>query len=145
MAQPDEGRMQPPSMHPRAPKSTTKASIESMYKPFVGLGLHGQQYALKVAIFLLFAVLPFTLPMYWPNQLVPSLQTYIPPHLQQWFLRFKQTKSSGEEDIRLSPEAVLKACPMHQYTTSIISLSPLVVYISNFTSLPEAEELIDIG
>lgn len=50
-----------------------------------------------------------------------------------------------QEDTGLRSEAVLKACPTHQYTSSIISVSPLVIYIDDFTSSQEAEELINIG
>ncbi|KAJ4372464.1 hypothetical protein N0V83_004238 [Neocucurbitaria cava] len=34
---------------------------------------------------------------------------------------------------------------MHQYTSEIISLDPLVIYINNFTSSQEAEEFINLG
>ncbi|KAF2653345.1 hypothetical protein K491DRAFT_579128, partial [Lophiostoma macrostomum CBS 122681] len=33
----------------------------------------------------------------------------------------------------------------HRYTTEIVSLDPLVIYINNFTSLRDAEELIKAG
>jgi prolyl 4-hydroxylase len=45
----------------------------------------------------------------------------------------------------LTEEEILAACPSHTYTTQIISLDPLVIYINNFTSLHEASSLIDIG
>ncbi|KAF1840398.1 uncharacterized protein K460DRAFT_389938 [Cucurbitaria berberidis CBS 394.84] len=46
---------------------------------------------------------------------------------------------------QLSPDELLRACEKHQYTSEIISLDPLVLYINNFTSSQEAEELIILG
>jgi hypothetical protein len=48
-------------------------------------------------------------------------------------------------DQKLSPADLIKACEKHQYTTEIISLDPLLIYINNFTSAQEAEGLINIG
>lgn len=48
-------------------------------------------------------------------------------------------------DDRLSLDQLLKACKEHRYTSEIISLDPLVIYINNFTSKQEAEQLINIG
>ncbi|KAF2464088.1 uncharacterized protein BDR25DRAFT_243513, partial [Lindgomyces ingoldianus] len=36
-------------------------------------------------------------------------------------------------------------CEAHKYTTEIVSLDPLVIYINNFTSTQEAENLIKAG
>ncbi|KAF2869459.1 hypothetical protein BDV95DRAFT_449150, partial [Massariosphaeria phaeospora] len=36
-------------------------------------------------------------------------------------------------------------CEAHKYTSEIVSLDPLVIYINNFTSPAEAQELINIG
>jgi prolyl 4-hydroxylase len=35
-------------------------------------------------------------------------------------------------DQKLSPADLLKACEKHQYTTEIISLDPLLIYLNNF-------------
>ncbi|KAF2636169.1 hypothetical protein P280DRAFT_410092, partial [Massarina eburnea CBS 473.64] len=37
------------------------------------------------------------------------------------------------------------ACRTHKYSTEIVSLDPLVIYINNFTSFAEAEALIKLG
>ncbi|KAK3939290.1 hypothetical protein QBC46DRAFT_438249 [Diplogelasinospora grovesii] len=36
-------------------------------------------------------------------------------------------------------------CPPHEYTTTLISLDPLVIYIQNFVSAEESAEIIRIG
>ncbi|KAF1837510.1 hypothetical protein BDW02DRAFT_518833 [Decorospora gaudefroyi] len=47
--------------------------------------------------------------------------------------------------VHVRPADLLEACKTHQYTTEIISVDPLVIYINNFTSAQEAEELIHLG
>lgn len=47
----------------------------------------------------------------------------------------------------MDPEdpALLETCRTHTYTSEIISLSPLLIYINNFTTVSEAEALITLG
>ncbi|KAH8732973.1 hypothetical protein GQ44DRAFT_13962 [Phaeosphaeriaceae sp. PMI808] len=104
--------------------------------------------ALSIAAFLLFILVPLTIPIYWSDhfqQLQLILQTHLPNQLQIWLPRLQQGVVVENEHIKLSPEDLLTACEVHQYTSEIISLDPLVVYINNFTSSLEAEELINIG
>ncbi|KAF2442115.1 hypothetical protein P171DRAFT_61539 [Karstenula rhodostoma CBS 690.94] len=44
-----------------------------------------------------------------------------------------------------SSPSLLAACRAHTYTTQIVSLDPLLIYINNFTSAAEAEALIELG
>jgi prolyl 4-hydroxylase len=98
----------------------------------------------KIAVIFLFALVPLALPLYWTDRLVPLLQVYIPQQLQKWLSEtLKDSRNFPLES--LSPEDILRACSTHQYTSQIISLDPLVIYINNFTSILEAEELINIG
>ncbi|KAI4673213.1 uncharacterized protein J4E88_008825 [Alternaria novae-zelandiae] len=69
---------------------------------------------------------------YLPGQLL----TYLPPSV------WEGTANSKEPQ---GPKNLLIACADHQYTTEIISLDPLVIYINNFTSAREAEGLITLG
>ena len=76
--------------------------------------------------------------------LLPVLHAYLPTLLQLYLpISAWETNSYPEEP--LSGENLLKACADHQYTTEIISLDPLLIYINNFTSAREAEELIKLG
>jgi hypothetical protein len=68
----------------------------------------------------------------------PALQSYLPPVVQD-------IKSTSDTKKQLKPEDLLKACSTHQYTTEIISTDPMLIYINNFTSAQEAEELINLG
>jgi prolyl 4-hydroxylase len=98
----------------------------------------------KIAVILLFALVPFALPLYWAGRLGPSLQPYIPQQLLGWLAEtLEDSITKGE--IRMSPEKIVSACSTHQYTSQIISLDPLVIYINDFTSVLEAGELINIG
>ncbi|KAH7408146.1 hypothetical protein DE146DRAFT_776450 [Phaeosphaeria sp. MPI-PUGE-AT-0046c] len=94
---------------------------------------------LKVLPILIFALVPCALPLYWSS---PSLQAFLPSLIQQWIPSPSKTQDEG---VALSSERILAACPAHKYTSEIISLDPLVIYINNFTSAAEASELISIG
>jgi prolyl 4-hydroxylase len=75
--------------------------------------------------------------MHWSEHLISQLDAWLKPAHEQATLL--------EAEAQLTPEALVEACKAHQYTSEIISLDPLVIYINNFTSAPEAEELINIG
>ncbi|KAJ4345558.1 uncharacterized protein N0V89_011691 [Didymosphaeria variabile] len=51
------------------------------------------------------------------------------------------------QDVPIDPSSplLLDACRTHSYTTQIVSLDPLMLYINNFTSAAEAEALIKLG
>lgn len=87
--------------------------------------------------------------MYWSSHLqqwlLPALQPYIPSQLQSYLPATQGLSSVANVDVDLTSEDLLKVCERHQYTSEIISLDPLVIYINNFTSTQEAEELINIG
>ena len=85
--------------------------------------------------------MPLALPLYRSGQLQP----YLPRQLQTWLSDAAKGAPVTNSDAPLSPQQLLDACDAHQYSTEIISLDPLVVYINNFTSHQEAEELINIG
>jgi prolyl 4-hydroxylase len=82
--------------------------------------------------------------LYWAGRLRPSLQSYIPQQFRGWLPEALEGNIT-KEAVQISPEDLVSACSTHQYTSQIISLDPLVIYINNFTSIPEAEELITIG
>lgn len=44
-----------------------------------------------------------------------------------------------------SPQTTDKTCPKHTYTTHLISLDPLLIYIPNFVSQSESQSLIDLS
>jgi prolyl 4-hydroxylase len=88
--------------------------------------------------------MPLVLPLYWAGRLRPSLQSYIPQQFRGWLPEALEGNIT-KENFQISPEDLVSACSTHQYTSQIISLDPLVIYINNFTSIPEAEELITIG
>jgi prolyl 4-hydroxylase len=96
----------------------------------------------KIAAILLFVLVPLVLPLYWAGRL--RLQSYIPHQLRRW-LPEALGANITKETVQISPGDLVSACSTHQYTSQIISLDPLVIYINNFTSIPEAEELITIG
>ena len=78
------------------------------------------------------------------------LMALLPGHVQQLLpARFQAYLSTT-----LKPEAaglsttsdeLPLTCESHKYTSEIVSLDPLVIYINNFTSYEEAEQLIKVG
>ncbi|KAI4907451.1 hypothetical protein J4E90_009480 [Alternaria incomplexa] len=78
--------------------------------------------------------------------LLPVLHAYLPKQLQSYLptSAWEATATSQSQE-RQSLDSLVKACTKHQYTTEIISLDPLLIYINNFTSAREAEELIHLG
>ncbi|KAF2030066.1 hypothetical protein EK21DRAFT_112359 [Setomelanomma holmii] len=94
--------------------------------------------AIKILSILLFlAVIPLALSIHWSESLLNQLDRWLRPG-------HNANPRIGEEN-QLDPRALLDVCRTHQYTSEIISLDPLVIYINNFTSAQEAEELITIG
>ncbi|KAF2281291.1 uncharacterized protein EI97DRAFT_463647 [Westerdykella ornata] len=89
---------------------------------------------------LLFA-LPLALPVV---MLQSSIQHLLPVRLQTYFSS-SHLQTSEQAQATPSNQSLLEACYTHTYTTEIVSLDPLVIYINNFTSAAEAEELINIG
>lgn len=85
-----------------------------------------------------FFILPLLLPTIWSGQ----LQQYLPPQLRTYFAPAKGAK---ETIVAPSEPSLLESCKTHSYTTEIVSLDPLVIYINNFTSPAEAEALIKLG
>lgn len=89
----------------------------------------------KVFVF----AIPFLLPAAFfsgrVQQLLPTpLQSYLFP-----------LKNSYSPPIYASQQSVPETCDTHKYSTEIVSLDPLVIYINNFTSAQEAEDLITLG
>ncbi|KAI4661544.1 uncharacterized protein J4E78_004333 [Alternaria triticimaculans] len=76
--------------------------------------------------------------------LLPVLHAYLPKQLQSYLLLSAREATPYSQE-PLSLKSLVKACADHQYTTEIISLDPLLIYINNFTSAREAEQLISLG
>ncbi|KAF2118297.1 hypothetical protein BDV96DRAFT_381915 [Lophiotrema nucula] len=97
--------------------------------------LHSQKSMMPKALLL---ALPLAIPVaLFSTQILPSLfQTY----LSQQPLVAEPTIATPEKE-----EWSLEACEAHKYTSEIVSLDPLVIYINNFTSFQEAEDLIKAG
>ncbi|KAL5416223.1 hypothetical protein PMIN03_002261 [Paraphaeosphaeria minitans] len=85
-------------------------------------------------------LLTFTL-LTLPLLLQALYNTYLTPHLPP--LHAPQNDSNTSLDP--SSPSLLPACRAHTYTTQIVSLDPLMIYINNFTSSAEAEALIKLG
>jgi prolyl 4-hydroxylase len=68
---------------------------------------------------------------------------YLSPHL----LPISSLRTQNDHDTPINPSSpsLLDACRTHSYTTQIVSLDPLMLYINNFTSAAEAEALIQLG
>jgi prolyl 4-hydroxylase len=80
------------------------------------------------------------------QRLLSVLHSYLPEQLRVYLpAAVWEATTFTNSDGPLSPKNLLKACGNHQYTTEIISLDPLLIYINNFTSTQEAEELIELG
>jgi prolyl 4-hydroxylase len=84
-----------------------------------------------------FFLFPLLLPAIWSGH----IQNYLPPQLRTYF----PTASPKSKAIHLEGQSLLEACKTHTYATEIISLDPLLIYITNFTSPAEAEALIELG
>ena len=64
----------------------------------------------------------------------PTFLSYLAPHIQPLIAYL--SVSQGPVDFQCTP---------HNYTTTLISLSPLLIYIHNFISPLESSSLIDMG
>lgn len=88
----------------------------------------------------------FALYLGFQQPLLPVLRSHLPRRLDVYLpARLWEATAAVNSDGTLGPGDLLKACESHQYTTEIISLDPLLIYINNFTSAQEAEELIKLG
>jgi len=72
-----------------------------------------------------------------------GLQQYLPKFLRAYLPHVPHNERPTDIDAMSS--SLLSECKRHSYTTEIISLNPLVIYINNFTSAAEAEALIKLG
>lgn len=68
----------------------------------------------------------------------------VPARIQAYFAQHEANEQKTVANAT-SLETLMENCYTHEYTTEIISLDPLVIYINNFTSAEEAEELIKLG
>jgi prolyl 4-hydroxylase len=92
-------------------------------------------YHVTILLYLLHPLLASTIVFYADLQqwLVPSLRLYLPTQMQSFPpLTTLASDTTTYTDQKLSPADLLKACEKHQYTTEIISLDPLLIYINNF-------------
>ena len=67
---------------------------------------------------------------------------FLPAHLQTYLTKASFPDPANET---AAIEPVHPSCESHKYTSEIVSLDPLVIYINNFTSFQEAEDLIKLG
>ncbi|KAL6711949.1 hypothetical protein ACN47E_002992 [Coniothyrium glycines] len=116
-------------------KHTKSGSLQKTWYP---------RFVILLPLLLLLA-LPFVKQDELKQWLPPAFQSSLPSKLQDYFRTTAGVDDSLNEVQKLDLHQVLKACETHQYTSEIISLDPLVIYINNFTSAQEAEELINIG
>ncbi|KAF2001218.1 hypothetical protein P154DRAFT_596836 [Amniculicola lignicola CBS 123094] len=94
-----------------------------------------------LALKLLVLALPLAIPI---ALLFEPVYQLLPSQLQEFLWPDEQTDTPFSEIVEESPP-VSTTCEAHKYTTEIVSLDPLVIYINNFTSHAEAEELIKAG
>lgn len=128
-------------------KSRLVRHTHASYPNLADMHLKGGNYTTKA--FLSFSIpLSTVLALYlgFRQPLLPVLRSYLPRRLDVYLpARLWEATPAVNLDGTLSPGDLLKACEGHQYTTEIISLDPLLIYINNFTSAQEAEELIKLG
>lgn len=128
-------------------KSRLVRHTHASYPNLADMNLKGGNYATNALILFstpLLAVFALYLGFQQPFLLV--LHSYLPRRLDVYLpARLWEATPAVILDGTLSPRDLLKACEGHQYTTEIISLDPLLIYINNFTSAQEAEELIKLG
>lgn len=79
------------------------------------------------------------------RQILEALYPYVSLKLQHYLSYAHDLNIIKEPEEKLSHDRLLEACRVHQYSSEIISLDPLVIYINNFASEQETEELIEIG
>ncbi|KAK7191817.1 2OG-Fe(II)oxygenase family Oxidoreductase [Paraphaeosphaeria sporulosa] len=92
---------------------------------------------LSTAQFLSFSFTLLTLPL--------LLQTLYTIYFSPYFAPLHAPQNDSSTSINPSSPSLLTACRAHTYTTQIVSLDPLMIYINNFTSGAEAEALIKLG
>jgi hypothetical protein len=119
------------------------------YDPFSESLMKLPQVTLRLPTLFLLILTPLVANVLWSRHvqqwLVPALRPYFPAQFQDVGLLNSETNNLTDSNGLLSPEQLLKKCDSHRYTTEIISLDPLVIYINNFTSTQEAEDLIELG
>ncbi|KAF1959378.1 hypothetical protein CC80DRAFT_467903 [Byssothecium circinans] len=86
-----------------------------------------------------FLLLPFVVAALFSGQ----IPTFLSPSTNTNTSQNDETQTPDPID-PASP-SLLAACYNHTYTTEIISLDPLMIYINNFTSAAEAQALINLG
>lgn len=59
--------------------------------------------------------------------------------------RYSSATHTRDTILEPSSPALVEACHRHSYTTEVVSLDPLMIYINNFTSDAEAEALIALA
>ena len=74
---------------------------------------------------------------FWQSE---NVQRFIPPRVQS-FVSWPRPETPSGDTVQTAEEK----CHLHTYTTEIISTDPLIIYIHNFTSADEAEQLIAAG
>jgi prolyl 4-hydroxylase len=104
-------------------------------------------HGIKVSLVLLIAFVSIgTFCVGSQQELLPVLRSHLPNKLRAYLpTAVWEATTTSESQEPLNTEGLVKVCSDHQYTTEIISLDPLLIYINNFTSAREAAELIRIG
>ncbi|ORY19441.1 hypothetical protein BCR34DRAFT_527723 [Clohesyomyces aquaticus] len=88
----------------------------------------------------LFLALPLAIPAaLWSSR----VQQLLPQRLQTYLSASLPNLNSAV--VNTVPDHEPHSCEAHKYTTEIVSIDPLVIYINNFTTFQEAEDLIKAG
>ena len=90
-------------------------------------------------------VLFLALPLAIPAALFSSRIQHVLPSRLQVYLSHQPIVAGPTIETEKKEDWSLASCEAHKYTSEIISLDPLVIYINNFTSFQEAEGLIKAG
>ncbi|EOA88942.1 uncharacterized protein SETTUDRAFT_38254 [Exserohilum turcica Et28A] len=102
----------------------------------------------SVIVITILLVLPISSIIQLREWFSTTLTPYLPPHLRTQLLstlKPDSTTTKATSSPASDPQDLLQACQTHQYSTEILSLDPLLIYITNFTSVLEAEQLITLG
>ncbi|PSN69657.1 hypothetical protein BS50DRAFT_661555 [Corynespora cassiicola Philippines] len=117
----------------------TQAQIKPSHTRLAAAQAGSKISSLEIFGLLVFLFLPLTIPAIWPGK----VQQWLPPQLQSYFRPATAEHTHESTSTVETLDSIIEACKTHKYTTEIISLSPLVIYINNFLSPAETDALIE--
>ena len=115
-----------------------KLELVSILLPFLFYFTNvAQSSAQAVILSAILLTLPLLLQSVYPRLVPPNFYSHL----------HAPTPSNPLANLSIDPDspALLQACHHHTYTTEIVSLDPLMIYITNFTSPLESSALIALG